>query len=573
MNFATAGLQKSWPQGPSRDPAPSTVTSDGFASAIGEGMASGTPSDGAIRPAPRTATATQVAEANTVVASTLPDVALDIASGQSPAATPIVPPAETLAVRAALLSSAAPALPNMLAAQTVTIAVQHATTIPAPIAASVAVPVPPAADSADAPRLGSDFGPSAPPEPLAEAAPPVTTLPRAAADQAKAKANPDTQSTGIVSTGSTPRTPAGTPLAVSPDVPAGMERGAGVRAATTDTPLEPASPDVTEEKHPSHTIAVKPATTDPTGGTIPMIPTAPSLPSDRPSLAIGSEQLATSARVSRDRPSPRSAGAAKPSMPTVTTTTDTAVPIPVPMLSVPLAVPVPPPATALAGSRIADTSVSTRDAATLSSAAAADPAGSATTASFTVLLPEADVGATPATTIVGNGTNEPMRPVIVPPIATLISSGAPAHVPTISAQPGHIGQDLGVEIARRISVGGAELVVRLDPAELGRIEVRMSFDDRGGLRTVIAADSPVALDMLRRDSADLSRSLSDAGFRSDGQSLRFDGGGDRGSGQSRSPWQNGPSKPDEPDGFGTSAAFEQTPYRSLRTSGRYDVIA
>ncbi len=571
MNFATAGLQKSWPQGPSRDPAPSTVTSDGFASAIGEGMASGTPSDGAIRPGPRTATATQVAAANTVVASTLPDVALDIASGQSPAATPIVPPAETLAVRAALLSSAAPALPNMLAAQTVTIAVQHATTIPAPIAASVAVSVPPAADSAVAPRLGSDFGPSAPPEPLAEAAPPVTTLPRAAADQAKA--NTDTQSTGIVSTGSTPRTPAGTPLAVSPDVPAGMERGAGVRAATTDTPLEPASPDVTEEKHPSHTIAVKPATTDPTGGTFPMIPTAPSLPSDRASLATGSEQLATSARVSRDRPSPRVPDAAKPSMPTVTTTTDTAVPIPVPMLSVPLAVPVPPPATALAGSRIADTSVSTRDAATLSSAADADPTGSATTASFTVLLPEADVGASPAATIVGNGTNEPMRPVIVPPIATLISSGAPAHVPTISAQPGHIGQDLGVEIARRISVGGAELVVRLDPAKLGRIEVRMSFDDRGGLRTVIAADSPVALDMLRRDSADLSRSLSDAGFRSDGQSLRFDGGGDRGSGQSRSPWQIGPSKPDEPDGFGTTATFEQTPYRSLRTSGRYDVIA
>ncbi|MEG3144363.1 flagellar hook-length control protein FliK [Sphingomonas sp. RT2P30] len=153
----------------------------------------------------------------------------------------------------------------------------------------------------------------------------------------------------------------------------------------------------------------------------------------------------------------------------------------------------------------------------------------------------------------------------------------PNDIPVVAARPGQIGHDVGVEIARRISAGGEELVVRLEPAELGRIEVRMSFDDRGGLRAMIAADSPVALDMLRRDSAELSRSLSDAGIRSDAQSLRFqnDGSGSgSGSGnQPRSPWLAAdPKSPRQPAGsFGDD--LDATPYRPVRTSGRYDLLA
>lgn len=151
---------------------------------------------------------------------------------------------------------------------------------------------------------------------------------------------------------------------------------------------------------------------------------------------------------------------------------------------------------------------------------------------------------------------------------------AAADSPVIPAQPGQLGRQLGVEIARRVSAGGDELVVRLDPAELGRIEVRMSFDERGGLKTVIAADSPAALDILRRDSADLTRSLNDAGFRSTDQSLRFDGGGgDRGGGQPRSPWQRAAADTGQPDNVSAATEFDQTSYRSLRTSGHYDLMA
>lgn len=149
----------------------------------------------------------------------------------------------------------------------------------------------------------------------------------------------------------------------------------------------------------------------------------------------------------------------------------------------------------------------------------------------------------------------------------------PTDMPVVTAQPGQIGHEVGVEIARRISAGGEQLVVRLDPAELGRIEVHMSFDDSGSLRATIAADSPVALDMLRRDSADLSRSLSDAGVRSDGQSLRFQNDGGGNGNQPRSPWLAADPKSQRAATGSFGDEFEATPYRPVRTSGRYDLLA
>ena len=93
---------------------------------------------------------------------------------------------------------------------------------------------------------------------------------------------------------------------------------------------------------------------------------------------------------------------------------------------------------------------------------------------------------------------------------------------------------MGVEIAKRIASGGEELTIRLAPDNLGKIEVRMSFDEHRSLRAVVAAESSVALEMLRRDTADLNRALTDAGVRTDGQSFRFDGRSSSGDGGGQS---------------------------------------
>lgn len=180
-------------------------------------------------------------------------------------------------------------------------------------------------------------------------------------------------------------------------------------------------------------------------------------------------------------------------------------------------------------------------------------------------------------------------------------SATPSPIVTITAQPGQIGPELGIAIARHVASGGAAgggetITLRLNPVDMGRIEVKLSFDDRGTLRAIVSADNPAALDMLRRDSADLGRALTDAGVRADSQTLRFDprtdagqngnqtgsqnwgqhGGqhGARDSGQrsdNGQPWQRQP----ESNGDAETGAADDTiaAYRPLRTRGRVDMVA
>jgi flagellar hook-length control protein FliK len=139
---------------------------------------------------------------------------------------------------------------------------------------------------------------------------------------------------------------------------------------------------------------------------------------------------------------------------------------------------------------------------------------------------------------------------------------------------------MGIAIARHVATGGGEaLTIRLDPGEMGRIEVRLTLDEHGTLRAVMAADNPASLDMLRRDSADLSRALSDAGVRADAQSLRFDtrshGGGQNGQDSSgSSPWQ----RQHDARANGTDSEAAVIPagdpaWRPLTLRGRVDLMA
>lgn len=164
--------------------------------------------------------------------------------------------------------------------------------------------------------------------------------------------------------------------------------------------------------------------------------------------------------------------------------------------------------------------------------------------------------------------------------ATLVpgtTRAAPATAPPPVAQATRIGHDTGVAIARHISAGGAEkLTIRIARAELGRIEVRLSFDDAGTLRAVVAADNPASLDLLRRDQAELGRALGEAGVRADGASLRFDmqggtgQGGDPGQGHApggrRTPFTGGYAATPAPDAPATDP-------RPLTPRGRIDLMA
>ena len=86
-----------------------------------------------------------------------------------------------------------------------------------------------------------------------------------------------------------------------------------------------------------------------------------------------------------------------------------------------------------------------------------------------------------------------------------------------------IGRDVGVAITRHATRDGAStLTIRLDPVELGRVEVRMQIDPAGKMLATISAEHASALDLLRRDATMLAQTLSQAGMQADAASFRFD---------------------------------------------------
>lgn len=106
-----------------------------------------------------------------------------------------------------------------------------------------------------------------------------------------------------------------------------------------------------------------------------------------------------------------------------------------------------------------------------------------------------------------------------------------SHQPTSAGRPNQVLLPLTSQIATGIvklgQEGGGEITMRLQPANLGRVDVSMKFDD-GRMTAMITADRQDTLDLLRRDAYGLERSLADAGLKMDGGGLEFSLRGDGG---------------------------------------------
>lgn len=197
--------------------------------------------------------------------------------------------------------------------------------------------------------------------------------------------------------------------------------------------------------------------------------------------------------------------------------------------------------------------------------------------------PDAPAKADPSGRQAESGARAEARPDATPPLAHTPSREAmtttPARAeasPVIAAASPRFGEELGIAIARHVArgpEGSAEtLTVRLDPPEHGRIEVRLHFEDGGPLRAVVAASNASTLDLLRRDSADLARALTQAGVSTDAQSFSF--GGQSGQGQQSRPDRASPPYPDLAwrEDMAEDAILMSQPQR-VRTSGSLNLIA
>ena len=79
---------------------------------------------------------------------------------------------------------------------------------------------------------------------------------------------------------------------------------------------------------------------------------------------------------------------------------------------------------------------------------------------------------------------------------------------------------VAVQIQRAISAQAQRFSIRLEPAELGRIDVRLDFSRDGKLQAAITVERPETFDLLQRDIQSLERSLKESGL--DGKGLELD---------------------------------------------------
>lgn len=80
---------------------------------------------------------------------------------------------------------------------------------------------------------------------------------------------------------------------------------------------------------------------------------------------------------------------------------------------------------------------------------------------------------------------------------------------------------VAVEIASRAFNGDRRFEIRLDPPELGRIDVRLDMSRDGSVSSRLVVERAETLDLLRRDAGNLERALQSAGLNTSGSGLEF----------------------------------------------------
>ncbi|MCH7793817.1 MAG: flagellar hook-length control protein FliK [Proteobacteria bacterium] len=104
--------------------------------------------------------------------------------------------------------------------------------------------------------------------------------------------------------------------------------------------------------------------------------------------------------------------------------------------------------------------------------------------------------------------------------AARISAMMPAQARPAAASPVPLDQ-VAVHIQRAAAAGQDRIRIRLHPAELGQIDVKLKFAGNGVVKAVVTVDRPETFELLQRDARGLEKALQDAGLKTDSGSLSF----------------------------------------------------
>ena len=148
-------------------------------------------------------------------------------------------------------------------------------------------------------------------------------------------------------------------------------------------------------------------------------------------------------------------------------------------------------------------------------AAVAQPQRTAAQPAAPLATPPADASATarggelPANATQQTATNGNTATVR---IGTLPGQSQPTQVPAAA---------IALQMARNLQKGVSRFDIRLDPPEMGRVDVRMEVRKDGHVVAHMTVERPETLDLLQRDARALQQALNNAGLQADSDSLNF----------------------------------------------------
>lgn len=111
---------------------------------------------------------------------------------------------------------------------------------------------------------------------------------------------------------------------------------------------------------------------------------------------------------------------------------------------------------------------------------------------------------------------------VSPPTLTVNVSASAASPGPASPNTPHVPVSaLAVHIAQQFKNGARRFNIRLDPPELGRIDVRLDVSRDGQVSTHLVVERSETLDLLQRDARQLERALQDAGLDTSKDDMKF----------------------------------------------------
>ncbi len=136
-------------------------------------------------------------------------------------------------------------------------------------------------------------------------------------------------------------------------------------------------------------------------------------------------------------------------------------------------------------------------------------------------------------------------------------------------------EQLAVQIQRAMNAQVQRFSIRLEPAELGRIDVRLDFARDGNVKAAITIERPETFDLMQRDIQSLERSLKESGIQGQGLTLDLQLGAGGHEQQEAMPEQDGRSAAQQETGDDDGAALPDLPaiVRAGAMTGLIDIRA